>query len=209
MPQLNLILIRLELENFSLDFKIFVIGIYLEFGTWSLEFLKNIQNGLLLTKKEGSKKMKDRTELLAYCGFYCGDCLGHTGVIADASKDFKKVLDKYQFDRTAKCILPDQLKDYDRFYEIVEFMTGLKCPMTCREREDSNVACEVRKCCLDNGYYACHECNNFETCEKLKSLMHGLHYDASIKNLKAIRAMGLEGWIAKGIKYHYWDETDK
>ena len=94
--------------------------------------------------------MNNRKKLLAYCGFYCVDCLGYTGAIADAAKDFKMVLDKYKFDRTAKCIFPDQLKDYDRFYEIVVFMSGLKCPMICREREDTSTACTVRKCCTDN-----------------------------------------------------------
>lgn len=152
--------------------------------------------------------MKDRNELLAYCGFYCGDCLGHTGVIAEAAKDFKRVLDKYQFARTAKCVLPDLLKDYDRFYEVVGFMTGLKCPMICREREDSGIACEVRKCCLDNCFYACYECDDFETCDKLKSLMDGLHYKSSLKNLKAIKEMGLEEWISKGTRHHYWDKGD-
>jgi len=149
--------------------------------------------------------MNDKKALLAYCGFYCGDCLGHTGVIANAATDFKKVLDKYQFDRTAKCIFPDQLKDYDRFYETVGFMTGLKCPMVCREREDPDTACEIRKCCIDNDFYACFECDDFETCEKLKSLMGGLHYDASLKNLKAIREMGFEEWISRGKRHHYWD----
>jgi hypothetical protein len=152
--------------------------------------------------------MNDNKTLLAYCGFYCGDCLGHTGEIADATKKFMNVLDKYQFNQTAKCVFPDQLKDYDRFYEIVGFMTGLKCPMTCRERIDSTVSCEVRNCCINNDFYACYECDDFETCAKLKSLMNGLHYDASLKNLKAIRAMGLERWIAKGNIHHYWDEAD-
>ena len=35
--------------------------------------------------------MKERENSLAYCGFYCGDCLGKTGVIADAAKDLKTV----------------------------------------------------------------------------------------------------------------------
>ena len=149
--------------------------------------------------------MKNKEELLAYCGFYCGDCLGTTGVIADAARDFKTTLDKFQFDRTAKCIFPDQLHDYDRFSEIVEFMTGLKCPMTCRERKDSDVDCEVRKCCIDNNFFACYECDDFSSCDKLKSLMDGLHYKSSLKNLKAIREMGLAEWIRIGKKHHYWD----
>lgn len=150
--------------------------------------------------------MDDGKKLLAYCGFYCGDCLGYTGVIADATRDFKRVLDTYKFDRTAKCIFPGQIGDYDRFYEIVSFMTGLKCPMVCRAREDSNIACEVRKCCIANGFYACYECDDFATCGKLKSLMDGLHYDASIKNLGAIKVMGLEQWLSQGKRHHYWDE---
>ena len=149
--------------------------------------------------------MNTRKNLLAYCGFYCGDCLGYTGVIADAAKDFKMTLDKYQFDRTTKCVFPDQLHDYDRFYEVVEFMTGLKCPMICREREDISVACEVRKCCIDKDFFACYQCDDFETCGKLKSLMEGLHYESSLKNLKATREMGLEQWVTKGKRHHYWD----
>ena len=39
--------------------------------------------------------MKARKDLLAYCGFYCGDCLGYTGVIADAADNLTQVLEKY------------------------------------------------------------------------------------------------------------------
>ena len=38
--------------------------------------------------------------LLGYCGMYCGGCLGHTGVIANAAEEFLKVLDKHEFERT-------------------------------------------------------------------------------------------------------------
>jgi len=33
--------------------------------------------------------MKERKDLLAYCGFYCGDCLGYSGVIARALFSFE------------------------------------------------------------------------------------------------------------------------
>jgi hypothetical protein len=152
--------------------------------------------------------MKERKELLAYCGVYCGDCLGYTGVIADAARNFMVVLEEYKFDRTAKCVLSEELKDYDKFYEMLGFMTGLKCPMVCREREDSGIDCKVRKCCIDRGFYACYECDDFEICDKLKSLMEGLHYAASVKNLKAIKEMGLEAWITRGKRHCYWSEGD-
>ncbi len=152
--------------------------------------------------------MKESKDLLAYCGFYCGDCLGYTGVIADAARNFMMVLEKYKFDQTAKSVFPEKLKFYDKFCEILVFMTGLRCEKICREREDSGTSCEVRKCCREGGFYACYECSDFEICEKLRSLHEGLHYDSSVKNLKAIKEMGLEAWILRGKRYCYWGEID-
>jgi hypothetical protein len=145
--------------------------------------------------------------LLAYCGIYCGDCLGYTGVIADAAEDFKCVLEKYEFEKSAKYILPDQLKDYDKIFDKIVFMASLRCPIVCRERTDDNVDCEIRKCCRSKGFFACYQCDNFKNCEKLKS-MEGIHYEAMIKNLKEIREMGLEEWIKRGKAHHYWDKKE-
>ena len=136
--------------------------------------------------------MKERKDLLAYCGFYCGDCLGHTEVIAGAAKNFMTVLEKYKFDRTAKYVFPATLKDYDKFFEILGFMTDLKCEKICRERKDSETSCEVKKCCRDKDFYACHECEDLEKCKKLRSLHGALHYDFCMKNLRAIKKWGLK-----------------
>ena len=152
--------------------------------------------------------MNEREDLLAYCGFYCGDCLGYTGVIADTAMNFMRVLEKYKFDQTAKCLFPKELKDYEKFFEMLEFMTGLKCEKICREREDSDTSCTVRKCCRDRNFYACYECNDFEICDNLKSIHKGLHYNSSMKNLKAIKEMGLKNWIIRGKRHCYWDEGD-
>jgi hypothetical protein len=152
--------------------------------------------------------MKRKRDLLAYCGLYCGDCQGYTGVIADAARDFMTVLEKYKFDRTAKCVFPEELKDYDRLCEMLGFMTGLRCEKVCREREDSSITCEVAICCRDRGSYACYGCDDLEICEKLKALHEGLHYDSCVKNLKAIREMGLEAWTVRGRQHCYWNKVD-
>ena len=150
--------------------------------------------------------MMSKKALLAYCGIYCGDCLGNTGVISDAAKECISVLEKYRFDRTAECVFPEKLKDYGRFAETLKFMSGLKCPQPCREREDSNVSCPIRKCCQEKGLYACYECSDFESCDKIRSFVKGLHADSCVKNLKEIKGMGLETWLQKGKRHHYWDE---
>ncbi len=148
--------------------------------------------------------------LLAFCGFYCSDCLGYSGTIADAAGALVEVLKKYQFDRTAECMFPQELQDYDKLSEMLRFMSGLRCPTICREREPdrSPSGCQVKNCCLDKGFYACYECEDFEGCDKLKSLHGGLHYDSSIKNMKAIREMGLEAWLVRDQRNVYWNESD-
>ena len=150
--------------------------------------------------------MKAKKEYLAYCGFYCGDCLGRTGVIADAARDFTAVLDTYQFGRTVEGVLPQIREDYEKLRETLSFMCGLKCPKVCRERGDAEAPCVVRQCCIEKGFYACHECETFETCETLGSLFGGLHAASCIKNLKGVREMGLDAWIKNGKRHHYWDD---
>lgn len=151
--------------------------------------------------------MKERKDLLAYCGSFCGDCLGYTGVIADAARAFLRVLEEYQFERTAKGVFPEKLKDYDRFCEMLRFMTDLRCERICREREESGTSCKVRKCCRTRGFYACYECDDFESCDQLQALHGELHYDSCLKNLTAIKETGLEAWIARGKRHCYWHEA--
>jgi hypothetical protein len=94
-------------------------------------------------------------------------------VIADVTEKFKAVLERYRFDLTAESVFPEDLKDYDAFREALGFMTGLRYTKTCREREDSDTSCEVKRCCRERGFYACHECDDFENCDKLRSRLGG------------------------------------
>ena len=152
--------------------------------------------------------MRGRAELVAYCGIYCGDCLGYTGVIADAAETFAAVLDRHQFERTAAWIFPEQLGDYERFREMVGFMSGLRCSGICRKQEEEGgpSSCEVKNCCIERGFYACYECHDFETCAKLRALHGDLHLESCLKNIRAIREKGLEAWLADGPRYCYWQE---
>jgi len=62
--------------------------------------------------------MKERKDLLAYCGLYCGDCAGYSGETGNTAKNLMKVLEKYKFDRTAKCLFSEKLGDNDKFCSI-------------------------------------------------------------------------------------------
>jgi hypothetical protein len=154
--------------------------------------------------------MTAKKELIAYCGLYCGDCLGYTGVIADAAQSFQDVLNTYRFDRTARFVFPEELSDYDKLTEMVSFMSGLRCAGICRTGHEGSEPsdCVVRDCCLERGFYACYECDVFESCPKLVSLLQGLHLESSLQNMRSIRAMGLQAWLAAGRRHTYWTEED-
>jgi hypothetical protein len=149
--------------------------------------------------------MKKEEELLAYCGLYCGDCAGYSGEIADAARNLKETAERYKFHQTAKYLFSKQLEGYDRFRTMIDFMSQLRCPKTCRQRILGDVKCEIWKCCRDRGFFACHECGSFEKCDKLKTLS-GLHGESHIKNLRAIREMGIENWVQKGKRLWFSDD---
>ena len=149
--------------------------------------------------------MKHAKELLAYCGLYCGDCAGYSGDIADAAQKLQDTTNRYKFRQTAKHLFPEKLKEYDKLEDMIDFMTELRCPRVCREIKESDVKCKISKCCREKGFFACHECDGFETCGELKNLA-GLHGEAHIKNLRAIRDMGIEEWVNKGKRLWFADD---
>jgi hypothetical protein len=142
--------------------------------------------------------------LVAFCGLYCGDCAGYSGDIAEGAKAMIEVLERYKFDRTAPQLFADELGDYGEWFEKLQFMAGLKCDAVCKQRDGS---CEIAKCCLDKGYFACHECGSFEDCEVLKK-HEGLHGDSHIRNLRAMCDIGPEAWIASGKRLWFAGDAD-
>lgn len=147
----------------------------------------------------------DNGSLLAYCGLFCGDCAGYSGEIAQSARELKAVMERYKFDQTAKHLFSSELKDYPAFCDMLDFIMGLKCPAPCRERADGTTTCDIRKCCRMKGYYACHECADFEMCDRLSTLtaLHGL---SCIRNLRAIKETGVDEWVRKGKRRWFADD---
>ena len=155
--------------------------------------------------KFAMENRKARKELLAYCGLYCGDCAGYSGDIADAALKLKETTQRYKFHQTAKHLFPQELKEYGKLMKMIDFMIELRCPRTCRRIRESDVKCSISKCCRGKGFFACYECDTYETCAELKTLS-GLHGDSHIKNLRAIREMGIEKWINEAQRLWFADD---
>ena len=154
------------------------------------------------TASHDERMMDNRKELLAYCGLYCGDCPAYTGEIPDAANNLADVLEKYRIDRVAEILFPEELGDYDKLQKMLEFLGNARCTEICRQRPDTETSCKIRKCCKEKGFFACHECDDFEDCDHIKTFMQGFHAEACVKNLRTIKEMGVEAWIENGD--HMW-----
>jgi ribosomal protein S18 acetylase RimI-like enzyme len=143
--------------------------------------------------------------LVAFCGLFCGDCAGYSGAIADAARSLLAVLERYRFERTAGSLFQTELPDYGELERALRFMSGLRCEAVCRERVER---CAIAQCCLDRGLQGCHECDRFRTCDTLAAL-EGLHGDACVRNLEAIRRVGPEEWAAGERRYWFGSDADE
>lgn len=148
----------------------------------------------------------NKKELLGYCGLYCGDCGGHTGEIANSAKELIKTLERYEFEKTARGVFPEELSEYDEFHQKLKFISGLICEEPCRDKDLAETRCEIKKCCRDKGYFACYECDDFKTCDKFDELRKS-HGNSCVKNLLAIREMGLDEWIESGERLWFGDNV--
>jgi len=141
--------------------------------------------------------------LVSYCGFYCGDCFGYKGRVADLARDLRKELRACRFDKTAEVLskIPffKEFADYPKCYEVLGGMVKFRCKSCKAGGADPN--CKIRLCCQKKGYEGCWECEIFETCSKLDFLKAN-HGDANIRNLKKIKRQGTEAFLA-GKRYWF------
>jgi len=153
------------------------------------------------------KHTENDKDMIAYCGFYCGECPWHKGTIADLSRDLRKELRSARLDKLAEFLstFPSykEYKNYQHCYELLGSLMKLRCKKICREGGPMP-SCKIRKCCQNKEIEGCWECEEFETCEKMDFLKPG-HGDAHIKNLRKLKKKGTDEFI-KGKKYWYTEE---
>ena len=135
---------------------------------------------------------KDDTNLIAFCGLYCGDCHGYAGEIPDLARDLRKKLREGHYDKFASFIstysFGKDFKYYDECYKVLGAMVKFRCRTGCRNGGGSPF-CKIRKCVQKKGLNGCWECSDFETCKELQFL-EPVHGDAHIKNLRKIKKSG-------------------
>ena len=145
---------------------------------------------------------ENNTHLVAYCGLYCGDCFGYKGQIADLARDLRKELRGSKFDRFAAFMsnysFAEAYKNYPQCYEVLGMIVKFRCKHGCKDGGGPPF-CKMRKCCQKKEIEGCWECDEFETCEKLKFL-EGVHDDAHIKNLRKLKRKGVDAFI-EGKRY--------
>lgn len=151
-----------------------------------------------------TEKIKDE-ELIAYCGLYCADCHGYTGVIPDLARDLRKELRSIHYDKFAAFIstysFGKDFKKYDECYKVLGAMVKFRCRKGCRSGGGSPF-CKIRNCAQKKKLDGCWECAEFETCTKL-DFLNDVHGDAHIKNLKQIQKNGKELLVSgKSLWYH-------
>lgn len=148
---------------------------------------------------------KENSNLIAFCGLYCGDCHGYTGKIPDLARDLRKELREIHYDKFASFIsnysFGEDFKKYDECYKVLGAMVKFRCRKSCRNGGGSPF-CKIRKCVQKKGSNGCWECSEFEICKELQFLQ-AVHGNAHIKNLRKIKKSGREEFVkGKRLWYH-------
>jgi hypothetical protein len=148
--------------------------------------------------------MAKKQDLIAYCGLYCGDCVGQTQTVANLARDLRKELRRNRFDKMAEMMAKvpffKEFENYDKCYSLLGAMMKLRCTKACRGN-GGPPDCGVRNCAREKKLDGCWQCDDFPTCEKLKFLEtnHGV---AHLKNLRKLKRQGPAEFV-KGKKHWY------
>lgn len=148
--------------------------------------------------------MAKMTDLIGYCGMYCGDCVGQTQTVANLARDLRGELRRHKFkdmaDTLATIPLFREFRHYEKCYNILGAMMKICCKKACRGN-GGPPRCKIRSCARKKGIDGCWQCDDFPTCEKLKFL-EAHHGVAHLKNLLKLKRQGPADFV-KSKRYWY------
>lgn len=145
--------------------------------------------------------MKAR-DLTTYCGIYCGDCPRYQACFSNLATDLMAALDENNFAAYTKLI---GFEHYEKAMSFLHLLTSMKCEIPCRLGGDGcgEKPCTVKLCNSEKELQGCWECADFETCPQLNFLIPFCG-DAPLKNLRKIKAQGIDTWAADREKQYPW-----
>jgi len=113
------------------------------------------------------------SELIAYCGLYCGACSFRLAFQENNRKHIEVMPSCY-----------DNLKNNP-----LEYCPGCRLENKCGE-------CRIRDCAVENKYNHCGECSDFP-CDKITNFNNDgkPHHSESLNNLKLLNEIGEKSWL--------------
>ena len=141
---------------------------------------------------------------VAYCGLYCKECVIKNDRISKLSGELLTVMKRQEFEKLAIGLPLVNEKVFGNLSEtksaisVLESMCDLDCEKNCKSN-GGGALCEIRKCCRTLGLDGCWECDAFESCNTLATLVP-VHEKANLKNIRLIREQGMATFLT-GEKY--------
>ena len=146
---------------------------------------------------------RQESELTAYCGLYCGDCIRYRSRAADLARDLLSELQDTEFNRYAEIKSSsakqfDAVKQFEHYREcceVLEAIVALQCNDPCRVGGGCpTFSCEILECCRKKGFDGCWQCDEFKTCEEL-DFLKPVHGDAHLKNLRILKKTDVASFL--------------
>jgi len=155
--------------------------------------------------------MPDVSQLTAYCGLYCKDCIPSKTELYALTARFQQLLEELQFVKYAELKAGQTywseansaFNHYAEFLDALKAIRGLECTSLCRESGGwKGGRCAVRNCAIEKGIYGCWECVEYKTCQHLEPLLK-FHPNLAF-HLELIRSEGIDKWVPKRLGHYPW-----
>jgi hypothetical protein len=141
--------------------------------------------------------MAKKVDLIGYCGLYCGTCPGYTQTAANLARDLRRELRIGKFDKAAPALakIPDfkAFEHYQKACDLLNTITKMRCKKACKKGGGS-AQCPIKKCVRKKRLDGCWQCDDFISCEKLKSLEQ-FGETTHLKNLRKIKRLGPAAFV--------------
>lgn len=138
--------------------------------------------------------MAKRSDMIAYCGLYCGTCPAYTGSLAGPARELREELRRNKCDKAASRLakIPGlkAFEHYEQLDALLVTLAKMRCAKPCRA--GGSAECRIRKCVRGKDLDGCWQCEGFAACTTLRALEEYGDIDRTyLKNLRKIKRHGV------------------